>query len=115
MHEGKVDSVICSRSLEKVTRPIYDGTSAPSMDLKAKLAKPMATPACQRAQRCNGTDLIPVEQAVEQLDEGSKQTLAGCQAKWIGANPNDSDLDKIPPMVCQRWNQWLVENHMTPM
>jgi hypothetical protein len=116
MHDGKVDNVTCSHSLEKVTKPIYDGTSTPSMDdLKAELAKPMATPACQRAERCNAPDLVPVEQAVEQLDEASKQTLAECRAKWTGANPNDSDLDKIPPMVCQRWNQWLVENQMAPM
>jgi hypothetical protein len=53
--------------------------------------------------------------AAETLDEASKATLRECQAKWTGADPNDPDLDKIPPMVCQRWNHWLVENHMTPM
>jgi len=49
----------------------------------------------------------------ETLDEASNATLRECQANWTGADPNDPD--KIPRMVCQRWNQWPVENHKTPM
>jgi hypothetical protein len=59
IHYGKVDSSTCFHSFDRVTGPIFDGTADPSTDLKTELDKPMATPACQRVQRCNAPNLIP--------------------------------------------------------